>query len=374
MTAALAEVESRQQREAMEHEAAERALKKKAKKARRQQAKAAGQGLHVLHSRAAMRGIMPTNTSLWLFQFCSNFCLQTTFFAGASSLRCPVWFHDAAAQAAHPSASEPHESTASNIAQQDPTYPQESAGTSRPHGQQSQAASECSLTAEALSAGGGRPDQGQQAGGENLSPAGILEERDSNVHQGQRGHGCAAGAANGARKQLPAATSDADALLCLLLPGLAIAEGLTCAAATAAPNEASSALPAEAAPTSAPAPAALPLDSSSATRMALELELGGDAAAQPGEQRQRLRAFVHMQLWSADMEGATDAPWPEPPACNFRVTDSGLREGGLAERLFRRMGSTPDAAALLRSLVCPITKVCTVVDANLAYERLLPPR
>jgi hypothetical protein len=80
-------------------------------------------------------------------------------------------------------------------------------------------------------------------------------------------------------------------------------------------------------------------------------------AADPGEQRQRLRAFVHMQLWSADMEGATDTPWPEAPARNLRVTDSGLREGGLADRLFRRMGSAPDAAALLRSLVCPITKV-----------------
>ena len=41
------------------------------------------------------------------------------------------------------------------------------------------------------------------------------------------------------------------------------------------------------------------------------------------------------------------------------MTDSGLREGGLAESLYRRMGSTPAAAALLRSLVCPITKVRT---------------
>ena len=39
------------------------------------------------------------------------------------------------------------------------------------------------------------------------------------------------------------------------------------------------------------------------------------------------------------------------------MTDRGLCEGGRAERLFRRMGSTPAAAALLRTLVCPITKV-----------------
>ena len=42
------------------------------------------------------------------------------------------------------------------------------------------------------------------------------------------------------------------------------------------------------------------------------------------------------------------------------MADSELCEDGLTERLFRRMGSTPAAASLLRSLVCPITKVCKV--------------
>ena len=70
---ALAEAESRQQREAIEQEAAQRALKQKAKKARRQQAKAAGQGHPVLHSRAAVLARVPSNTSLC---GCSN-CVQT---------------------------------------------------------------------------------------------------------------------------------------------------------------------------------------------------------------------------------------------------------------------------------------------------------
>ena len=75
------------------------------------------------------------------------------------------------------------------------------------------------------------------------------------------------------------------------------------------------------------------------------------------EQQERLRAFLSEQLLSADRDRATHAPWPEAPTRELRVSGSGLCEGGLAEGLFRRMGSTPAAAALL-SLVCPITKVC----------------
>ena len=207
-------------------------------------------------------------------------------------------------------------------------------------------------------------DQGQQADSEKPSPADFPEEPNCNVYQGQQGHGCAAQAAGGNHKQLPAANSDMDALLSLLLPRLAMAGGPKHAAATAAPNEAPSAPPAEAAPSSALAPAPLRLDSSAAMRVLQASAQIRDAASDPGQQRQRLRAFVHMQLWSADMEGATDTPWPEPPVRSLRVTDTGLREGGLADCLFRRMGSTPDAAALLRSLVCPITKVCTAVGTD----------
>ena len=84
------------------------------------------------------------------------------------------------------------------------------------------------------------------------------------------------------------------------------------------------------------------------------------AAASPREQRERLKACLLQRAWSADRQGATGAPWPKPSVCELTTTDSGLRGGGLAERLFRHMGSTLAAAALLRRLVCPITKVCTV--------------
>ena len=57
------------------------------------------------------------------------------------------------------------------------------------------------------------------------------------------------------------------------------------------------------------------------------------------------------------MDEPLDTPWPDLPAGKLKVTDAGLCDGGLAERLFRRMGSTPAAAALLRARVSPITKV-----------------
>ena len=47
----------------------------------------------------------------------------------------------------------------------------------------------------------------------------------------------------------------------------------------------------------------------------LVLRPGMCAAAAPEEQRVRLKAFVYDQMCSAEADGAMDAPWPEPPAC-----------------------------------------------------------
>ena len=69
--------------------------------------------------------------------------------------------------------------------------------------------------------------------------------------------------------------------------------------------------------------------------------------------------YVSERMRSAARAAAPAGPWPQQPACKMTTSDSGLREGGLAEGLFRRMGSTPAAAALLHFLVCPITKVRT---------------
>ena len=162
--------------------------------------------------------------------------------------------------------------------------------------------------------------------------------------------------------QPAAANSNFDMVLSLLLPGLASAAGPTRTADPSAAPQAPSALPpdlqAACAPTSATNAAPPQLVSAPAGEKGMQtLRQGKDAVAAPEEQRERLRAFVYEQLWSADMDGAVDTPWPEPHAGELRVTDSGLCEGGLAERIFRRMGSTPAAAALLRALVCPITKV-----------------
>ena len=115
------------------------------------------------------------------------------------------------------------------------------------------------------------------------------------------------------------------------------------------------AVPIQAASTSRFGSAPLQLSSSLAAEHALQLSTR--AAASPEQQRVWLRAFLFKQLRSPDANGAIQAHWPEPPAFELRGTQGGLREGSKAKRLFRRMGSTPAAAALLRSLICPLTKV-----------------
>ena len=93
-------------------------------------------------------------------------------------------------------------------------------------------------------------------------------------------------------------------------------------------GQAPSATPAtaEAAPASRPCMAILP-----AAEAAQLLQQGGDAAATPEEQRKWLRAFVREQTQSADMLGAAAISGPETPACELRVTDRGLCEGGLVQ-------------------------------------------
>ena len=203
--------------------------------------------------------------------------------------------------------------------------------------------------------GGTRRAQRREAGGgRSLQPSSRRRRAEQQQPRGpMHADACEDGAAPVADERPTAANSDHEAVLSLLLPGLSIGAVAMRTAGTAGASHAASAAPAVLA-----AYAALPrLDSSAAAESAQVLRQGKDASATPEEQRVRLRAFVFEQFWSADVDGAVDAPWPEPPSCELMVMDCSL--SGLAERLYRRMGSTPAAAALLGSLVCPITKVCT---------------
>ena len=227
------------------------------------------------------------------------------------------------------------------------------AEATKPCVQQTHIATLWRAAAAAIGAYTGR--RNQQAEEEVLGSKGADQEQ-CRGQQGQQESWDSSKGKAPADKQAPAPDSTLWMVLSLLLPWLASAGGPNHAANTMASTQAIPAPPEKAASAPAPAPPLL-LYTSIAAGSAQELSQGREAA--PGEQGgERLRAFVFEQLWH--MGAATDAPWLERScARELRVTDSGLREGGLAERLFRRMGSTPAAAALLRSLVCPLTKVCT---------------
>ena len=227
--------------------------------------------------------------------------------------------------------------------------------------EQAQVVEQCSALAVLPGADISSPTQRAQSEGEAPSPGSAADKRSDNPNGSQDwGGGGNSPAAAVAEVEPPIAKGDLDTVLSLLLPGLAIAAGpQQPTAAVAAPAQAPSAAPAEVeaaagAADTAPRPASA---SAPAARSVEALRLGRNALAAPQEQRERLRAFVYEQLWSADVSGVLDGPLAHSPAGEVRVTDAGLCEGGLAERLFRRMGSTPAAAALLRALVCPITKV-----------------
>ena len=233
------------------------------------------------------------------------------------------------------------------------------ADASEPHAEEPQMPKQCKPAAGGLGTTEiSRPDQeqGRQVEGCSLSPASVAEEQSSTkkaVHGG--GDACILQAAGTIGEQPTAASSNLEAVLSLLLPGQAAATGPKDTVDTGSSPEELAATPAFAMLASACASAASLLDSPPAAQSA---EVLSQAAASPQKQRERLRAFVREQIWPANMTGGSDASWPEISACEPMVADSGFSEGGMAERLFRRMGSTPAAAALLRSLVCPITKVC----------------
>jgi hypothetical protein len=214
------------------------------------------------------------------------------------------------------------------------------------HVQDSQDTKQCNLP------GMGEPNQEEQAEGQPMCPAAVTA-KPSTSHKGQHRHGCTANpAAIHVEQRLPAAGSDFGPPLALLLPGLVIEH----AASTAGLKQAPPATPVQAAPVAKPGSAPLQLNISFAAESALQLSTV--AVASPEQQQEALRAFVYDRLTSIDVDGTIPAHWPEPPAFELRLTQGGLCEGGLAERLFRRMGSTPAAATLLRTLICPLTKVC----------------
>lgn len=213
----------------------------------------------------------------------------------------------------------------------------------------------------------GRPDQGEQSGGDPDSPGSSAEEQSClpERQHGGGGDACIAQAAAVAGERPAAGSSDLEAALSLLLPGLAIAGGPKGTVNTGAPPQVELAEPpakAEHGPACTAAPSWL--EGSPAAEAPQALRQGSHAAAAPEGQAERLRAFVCKQICSADMDSAIPAYWPA--SLDLRAADSGLYEGGRAECLFRRMGSTPAAAALLRSLVCPITKVRITSQGALA--------
>ena len=259
-------------------------------------------------------------------------------------------------------------SAAGSSALQCDPQPKAVADESYLHGQKPQMPSQCKLAAGGLGAteiSKPNQEQGRQVEADPLSPASVAEDQSSTnkgVHGG--GDACIMPAAAVAGQPPTVASSNLEAVLSLLLPGLAAAAGPQGAVDTGSAHEELAAPPAFAMLAFACASAESWLDTPPAAQNAKALREGSPASAAPEEQRERLRVFVREQMWPADTTGASHAPWPEVPACEPRVADSGLCEGGLAERLFRRMGSTPAAAALLRSLVCPITKVRTVCSGG----------
>ena len=218
------------------------------------------------------------------------------------------------------------------------------------HVQDSQEAKQYNL------AGLSGPNQGEQAAGQPMCPA-AADDKHRTSRNGQHMHGCTALDVYDEQK-LPAASSNCEPPLALLLPELTIARGSEHAASIAGLKQAPLAVPIQAAAMSKTGSAPLQLNTSLAAEHAMQLST--IAAASPEQQRVWLRAFLYKQLRLPDGDGAIHAHWP--PALELRMTHSGLRKGGMAERLFRRMGSTPAAAALLRSLICPLTKVrCAVL-------------
>ena len=250
------------------------------------------------------------------------------------------------------------ESAAGTPAAAHPLNAEAVAEVSVPHVQEVQETGQGSPATAACGAGVCSPSQRERAGGSELSGASVREEQSRSVaDQQEPASSCSLLAGAVADAQPAAANRDFDMVLSLLLPGLAIAAGPKRTADPLASPQAPSRVPpdlqaacAPAPPSNAPPPQ---LACAPAAKSVQALREGTDAAVAPEGQRERLRAFVYEQL----LDGVLDTPWPEPPAGKLRVTDSGLCEGGLAERLFGRMGSTPAAAALLRALVCPITKV-----------------
>ena len=168
---------------------------------------------------------------------------------------------------------------------------------------------EVALQCDAATAADGATISGgthsMQAEGGQAIPAAVTADQSVSL---QHEAGCAVQAEDVVEQQLPAAGSNPEPDMSLLLPGHAIAGGTKHPAGTVAANEAPSAAPADA--EAEPAPAAAPcLDSPPAVKDPWALSQAALPVPTPEEQQELLRAFVVEQLGSADRGGVEDTPW-----------------------------------------------------------------